>query len=85
MDNCGLVLFDQTFKVLLNAEQNAVSMETACTFSTNRLNWLVSNVPNTAVSGTSLFKFTGTAASGLINVTSIVLGNQATSSQPYPN
>jgi hypothetical protein len=85
MDNCGLVLFDQTFTVLLNAEQNAVSMETACTFSTNRLNSLVSNVPDTATPGTSLFKFTGTAASGSINVTSIVLGNQATSMQPYPN
>jgi hypothetical protein len=85
MDNCGLALFEASGTVLLNAEQNAVSMETACTFNTKGLNSLVSNVPNTAVPGTSLFKFTGTAASGSINVTSIVLGNQASSSQPYPN
>jgi hypothetical protein len=85
MDNCGLSLFEASGTVLLNAEQNAVSMETACTFNTKGLNSLVSNVPNTAVPGTSLFKFTGTAASGSINVTSIVLGNQASSSQAYPN
>jgi hypothetical protein len=85
MDNCGLALFDASGTVLLNAEQNAVSMETACTFSTKGLNSLVTNVPNTAVPGTSLFKFTGTATSGYINVTSIVLGNQASSSQAYAN
>lgn len=85
MDNCGLALFDASGTVLLNAEQNAVSMETACTFSTNSLNSLVTNVTNPAVPGASLFKFTGTATNGYINVTSIVLGNQASSSQPYPN
>jgi hypothetical protein len=85
MDNCGLTLFDASGTVLLNAEQNAVSMETACTFSSKGLNSLVSNVPDTAASGTSLFKFTGTATSGYLNVTAIVLGNQASSSQPYPN
>jgi hypothetical protein len=85
MDNCGLALFEASGAILLNAEQNAVSMETACTFSTKGLNSLVTNVPNTDVPGTSLFKFTGTATSGYINVTAIVLGNQATSTQAYPN
>ena len=82
MDNCGLILLDFSGTPLLRAEQNAVSMETACTFNTKGLNSLTSNI---AGGGTPLFQFTGTPTTGIIFVTSIVLGNQATSTQGYPN
>lgn len=82
MDNCGLILLDFSGTPLLSAEQNAVSMETACTFNTKGLNSLTSNI---AGGGTPLFQFTGTPTTGIIFVTSIVLGNQATSTQGYPN
>lgn len=85
MDNCGLILLDFSGTPLLTAEQNAVSMETACTFNSKGLNSLTTNVPDTANPGTSQFQFTGTPTTGIIFVTSIVLGNQATSSQGYPN
>ena len=84
MDNCGLYLFNGATPVL-NAEQNAVGQETSCTFTTSGLNALASNVADPAQSGTSLFKFTGPVTSGGLWVTTIVLGNQASSGQPYPN
>jgi hypothetical protein len=84
MDNCGLYLFNGATPVL-NAEQNAVGQETSCTFTTSELNALASNVADPAQSGASLFKFTGPVTSGGLWVTTIVLGNQASSGQPYPN
>ena len=84
MDNCGLHLFNGATPVL-NAEQNAVGQETSCTFTTSGLNALASNVADPAQSGASLFKFTGPVTSGGLWVTTIVLGNQASSGQPYPN
>ena len=53
--------------------------------TTSGLNALASNVPEQAHSGTSLFKFTGPVTNGGLWVTTIVLGNQASSGQPYPN
>lgn len=84
MDNCGLYLFNGATPVL-NAEQNAVGQETSCTFTTSGLNTLASNVPDPAQSGASLFKFTGPVTNGGLWLTTIVLGNQASSGQPYPN
>ena len=84
MDNCGLYLFNGATPVL-NAEQNAVGQETSCTFTSSGLNALASNVADPAQSGASLFKFTGPVTSGGLWVTTIVLGNQASSGQPYPN
>ena len=84
MDNCGLHLFNGATPVL-NAEQNAVGQETSCTFTTSGLNALASNVADPAQSGASLFKFTGPVTSGGLWLTTIVLGNQASSGQPYPN
>ncbi|KAB8065010.1 hypothetical protein [Janthinobacterium violaceinigrum] len=84
MDNCGLYLFNTDIPVL-NAEQNAVGQETSCTFTTSGLNALASNVADPAQPGTSLFKFTGPVTAGGLWVTTIVLGNQASSGQPYPN
>lgn len=84
MDNCGLYLWNLGSPVL-NAEQNAVGHETACTFATAGLNSLASNVPDTLNPGTSLFKFTGPVTNGYISVASSVLGNMADSSQPFPN
>ena len=84
MDNCGLHLFNGATPVL-NAEQNAVGQETSCTFTSSGLNALASNVADPAQSGASLFKFTGPVTSGGLWLTTIVLGNQASSGQPYPN
>ena len=84
MDNCGLHLFNGATPVL-NAEQNAVGQETSCTFTTSGLNSLASNVPDPTQSGASLFKFTGPVTNGGLWLTTIVLGNQASSGQPYPN
>lgn len=84
MDNCGLYLFNGATPVL-NAEQNAVGQETSCTFTTSGLNALASNAADPAQAGASLFKFTGPVTSGGLWVTTIVLGNQASSGQPYPN
>lgn len=84
MDNCGINLFNGTTPVL-NAEQNAVGQESSCTFTSSGLNSLASNVADPTQSGASLFKFTGPVTNGRLWVTTIVLGNQATSGQPYPN
>ncbi|MGV8893841.1 MAG: hypothetical protein ACOH2K_13040 [Burkholderiaceae bacterium] len=84
MDNCGLYLWNTSTQVL-NAEQNAVGKETSCTFTTLGLNSLASNVPDTLNPNQSLFKFTGPLTNGYIGVTTSVLGNQASSGQPYPN
>jgi hypothetical protein len=77
MDNCGLYLWNNGAPVL-SAEQNAVGHETSCTFTTAGLNSIASNVNDT-------FQFTGPLTNGYIGVTTSVLGNQASSSQPYPN
>lgn len=83
MDNCGLYLWNSaTNTQVLSAEQNAVGHETSCTFTTSGLNSLASAAKDS--NGQSLFKFT-TATSGYIGVTTSVLGNQASSGQPYPN
>jgi len=83
MDNCGLYLWNSaTNTQVLSAEQNAVGHETSCTFSTSGLNSLASAVKDS--SNQSVFQFT-TATSGYIGVTTSVLGNQASSGQPYPN
>jgi len=85
MDNCSLGLVDPLGSVWLYAEQNAVSMETACTFNTKGLNSLLSYLPDPVAPGTSRFRITGAPTMGYVGVTSIVLGNQASSYQPYPN
>ncbi|MDO9166288.1 MAG: hypothetical protein Q7U13_09300 [Rhodoferax sp.] len=86
MDNCGLYLWGtSTTSPVLNAEQNAVGRQTSCTFTTSGLNALASNVIDPADSTKSLFQFTGALTSGYIGVTTSVLGNQASSRQPYPN
>jgi len=77
MDNCGLYLWNGS-AAIMSAEQNAVGHETSCTFTTSGLNSVASNVSDT-------FQFTGALTSGYIGVTTSVLGNQASSSQPYPN
>ena len=79
MDNCGLYLWNASTPVL-SAEQNAVGHETSCTFTTSGLNALASNVQ---AGGASLFQFTGPTTGGAIGVTTTVLGNQASSNQPY--
>ena len=70
MDNCGLGLTAGSV-VVLRAEQNAVGSETSCTFRTSGLN-----------AGT-LTKPVGAVDGGFIGITTTVLGNQASSSQPY--
>ncbi len=73
---CALYLRNGLTQIL-SAEQNVGgSDETSCTFTTSGLNSLASE--------SSLFKF-ATATSGTIQVTTRVLGIQASSSQPYPN
>lgn len=71
MDNCTIGLFDGSGTAVLRAEQNAVGTKTSCTFKTAGLN-----------SG-NLAKPTGSIQGAYIGVTTIVLGNQASSSQPY--
>ncbi|MCJ0761993.1 hypothetical protein [Variovorax terrae] len=71
MDNCRLSLFDGSSTNILTAEQNAVGRETACTFSTAGLN------------EGSLAKPAGTVQNGFVSLTTIVLGNQASSGRPY--
>jgi len=70
MDNCNIGLFAGGTAVL-KAEQNAVGSETSCTFNTSSLN-----------SG-SLTKPAGTIQNGYVSTSTIVLGNNAGSSQPY--
>lgn len=70
MDNCNIGLFAGGTAVL-KAEQNAVGSETSCTFNTSSLN-----------SG-SLAKPAGTIQNGYVSTSTIVLGNNAGSSQPY--
>lgn len=82
MDNCGLYLWNVGAPVL-SAEQNAVGHESSCTFTTAGLNSLASAVSDGA--GKALFQVTGTLTNGYIGVTTSVLGNQASSSQPYAN
>lgn len=79
MDNCRLNLWNANTPVL-NAEQNAVGRETSCTFTTAGLNSLASNV---VVANEPLFKFTGQASNGYIGLTTTVLGNQASTGQPF--
>lgn len=77
MDNCGLYLSNGNTPIM-SAEQTAVGHETSCTFTTSGLNSIASNVGDT-------FQFTGALTGGYIGVTTSVLGNQASSGQPYPN
>lgn len=77
MDNCGLYLSNGS-ATIISAEQNAVGRETSCTFTTSGLNSIASNVGDT-------FQFTGALTGGYIGVSNSVLGNQASSGQPYPN
>lgn len=82
MDNCGLYLWNVGTPVL-SAEQNAVGHESSCTFTTAGLNSLASAVKDG--NGQALLQVTGALTNGYIGVTTSVLGNQASSSQPYPN
>ncbi len=70
MDNCGFGLFQGGTQVL-QAEQNALNQETGCTFATSTLNSGSLQAPGGAVNG------------GYVSTTTIVLGNQASSSRPW--
>jgi len=69
-DNCNLGLYNGG-TALLRAEQNAVGSETSCTFKTAGLNSGALDKPAAAVQ------------SGYVSVSTNVLGNNATTSQPY--
>lgn len=74
MDNCGLYLYKaNNSSPALYAEQNAIGKQTSCTFNTVSLN------------AGDLTKPIGPIANGYVDVTTIVLGNQASSGAPYPN
>ncbi|HWV15966.1 MAG TPA: hypothetical protein VN030_11105 [Cellvibrio sp.] len=72
MDNCHIILRNAEYQVIFVAERNALGHESSCTFTTDGLN-----------SG-SLAKPQGAVSHGSISVATSVLGNQAISSQPYP-
>jgi hypothetical protein len=83
MDNCHFALLTGSTPVL-NAEVNAVGKETACTFTTNNLNSLASNVFDSVNTTQPLFKFTGTVNGGYLGLSARVLGNQLEISQLVP-
>jgi hypothetical protein len=70
-DNCNVGLFDSSGNALMRAEQNAVGSETSCKFNSAGLN-----------SG-SLKKPLVAVKSGYVSVSTIVLGNNASTTQPY--
>lgn len=74
MDNCRVGLNDSQGNLLLVAEMNSVGRETSCTFSEASLNSGSLTKPEHPEN----IKF------GYISLDTSVLGNQATSSQPYP-
>lgn len=72
MDNCHIILRNAEYQIIFVAERNALGHESSCTFTSDGLN-----------SG-SLAKPQGVVSHGSISVATSVLGNQAISSQPYP-
>jgi hypothetical protein len=72
MDNCRIGLFDVSGNNILTAEQNAAGRETSCTFNSAA-----------GLNEGSLAKPSAAIQSGYVGLTTIVLGNQASSSRPY--